>query len=120
MASHPPANLKLPSSRAVILGGIGVGLVTLVYLGWQFANGWIAHDEGLIGHTAERTLKGEIPHVQFQDVYTGLLSHLNAITFRLLGMSLASLRIPLLIGATFTTVDWYWICLLYTSDAADE
>ena len=48
MDSHPPANLKLPSRRAVILGGIGVGLVTLVYLGWQFANGWIAHDEGLI------------------------------------------------------------------------
>ena len=113
MASHPPRNLKLPSIRAVILGGIGVGLVTLVYLGWQFANGWIAHDEGLIGHTAERTLKGEIPHVQFQDVYTGLLSHLNAITFRLLGMSLASLRIPLLIGATFTTVVWYWIALRF-------
>ena len=40
--------------------------------------GWVPHDEGLIGHTAERVLAGELPHRDFDDVYTGGLAYINA------------------------------------------
>ncbi|MEO7647840.1 MAG: glycosyltransferase family 39 protein [Gemmatimonadaceae bacterium] len=53
------------------------------------------HDEGTLGLSAERVLLGEIPHHDFADPYSGGLSVLNAVSFRLFGIRLASLRIPL-------------------------
>lgn len=85
------------------------------YLGWHYNQGWIAHDEGLLGHTAELTMEGQTPHIEFQDVYTGLLSHINAVCFKVLGINLAALRVPLLIGATLTSIVWYLIALRFVS-----
>ena len=98
-----------PSRSELIFGVILVGVLSGCYLGWHMNDGWIAHDEGLLGHMAERTLQGETPHTDFQDVYTGLLTHLHANTFQAFGISLASLRIPLLLGATLTSVVWFLI-----------
>jgi hypothetical protein len=53
-------------------------------------------DEGALGHAAERVLNGELPHRDFDDIYTGGLAYLNAAAFRLLGTTLWSLRIVLL------------------------
>ena len=92
-----------------------IGILVSGYLGWHYDEGWIAHDEGLLGHTAELTLAGNTPHVEFQDAYTGLLSHINASSFKLFGINLASLRIPLLIGATMTAIVWYLIALRMVS-----
>ncbi len=47
--------------------------------------GWVPHDEGLIGHTAERVLAGELPHRDFDDVYTGGLAYINAGAMRVFG-----------------------------------
>ena len=54
--------------------------------------GWIPHDEGTIAGGAERVLRGEVPHRDFSDGYTGALSYLHAGAFRVLGVRLASLR----------------------------
>ncbi len=57
--------------------------------------GWVPHDEGLLGQTADRVLAGEVPHRDFDDVYTGGLAYLNAAAFRVLGDRLISLRFVL-------------------------
>ena len=57
--------------------------------------GWVPHDEGLIGHTAERVLAGELPHRDFDDVYTGGLAYVNAGAMRVFGVNLRSPRIVL-------------------------
>jgi len=57
--------------------------------------GWVPHDEGLIGHTAERVLAGELPHRDFDDVYTGGLAYINAGAMRAFGMNIRSPRIVL-------------------------
>lgn len=55
-------------------------------------SGWIPHDEGLLAQSAERVLHGELPHRDFDAAYTGGLELLHAAAFRLLGVSLGSLR----------------------------
>jgi hypothetical protein len=58
--------------------------------------GWVPHDEGTFGGSAERVLNGQLPHQDFDERYTGGLTFLNALAFRALGINSASLRIVLL------------------------
>ncbi len=57
--------------------------------------GWVPHDEGALGQAAERVLHGEVPHRDFDDPYSGLLTYLNAAAFRVAGISVNTLRWPL-------------------------
>jgi hypothetical protein len=61
-------------------------------MAWELKRGWIPHDEGALGQSAERVLQGEIPHRDFDEIYTGGLDYLNAAAFRLLGTNLVSMR----------------------------
>lgn len=54
--------------------------------------GWGPPDEGLLGQTAERFLRGEIPHRDFDDLYTGGLTALHAAAFAIFGVRLVVLR----------------------------
>jgi 4-amino-4-deoxy-L-arabinose transferase-like glycosyltransferase len=54
--------------------------------------GWIPHDEGTIAQSADRVLRGEVPHRDFDEGYTGGLSYLHAAAFRAFGVRLSSLR----------------------------
>ncbi len=74
-----------------------VWTVAALYLGWRADRGWIPHDEGFLGQSAERVLLGELPHRDFDDLYTGGLSILHAATFRLFGVRLTHLRRTLLL-----------------------
>jgi hypothetical protein len=74
-----------------------VWLVSIAYLAATINRGWIPYDDGALGQSAERVLGGEIPHVDFTDPYTGGLAFLNALTFRLLGVKLIWLRLPLFV-----------------------
>ncbi|MFO0179261.1 MAG: hypothetical protein ACK55P_18830, partial [Planctomyces sp.] len=58
--------------------------------------GWFPQDEGQIGQAAERFLQGELPHRDFDDMYTGLLTVLHALTFKVLGVRTESTRWMLL------------------------
>lgn len=73
-------------TAAVLLVAALLALVPFVQ------RGWIPHDEGMIGQTAERVLVGQRPHVDFDEPYTGALSHVYALTFRLLGVDLLHVR----------------------------
>ncbi len=57
--------------------------------------GWIPHDEGTLAQSAERVLQGELPHRDFDDVYTGGLSYLHAAAMAAFGVNLRSLRLTL-------------------------
>jgi hypothetical protein len=76
----------------VLLGVVAVGAV---YVGWHLGRGWMPFDDGTLAQSAERVLHGELPHRDFDDVYTGGLAVLNAGAFRLLGTTLWSLRVVL-------------------------
>lgn len=54
--------------------------------------GWFHHDEGMLGQTAERVLLGEVPHRDFDEPYTGLITYWHALAFKLGGVKLATLR----------------------------
>jgi hypothetical protein len=74
-----------------------VWLLCAIYIGMNLKRGWVPHDEGTLGQTAERVLQGEIPHRDFNDPYTGGLSYLDALVFRLFGINLIWLRYALFV-----------------------
>ncbi len=76
---------------------IGVVVLSALYVGWHLDRGWVAHDEGTLGQSAERLLQGELPHRDFDELYTGGLTYLNAAAFRLLGTTLLSMRLVLFV-----------------------
>jgi hypothetical protein len=57
--------------------------------------GWIPHDEGTLAQSAERVLSGEVPHRDFDDVYTGGLTYAHAAGMKLLGVNLRTPRLML-------------------------
>ncbi|MBI4716717.1 MAG: glycosyltransferase family 39 protein [Planctomycetes bacterium] len=77
------------------------------YLATFAFRGWIPHDEGLIAHSAERVLEGQLPHRDFDEVYTGALTFWHAAAFRFLGADLAAPRWVLLVCAIL------WIPAVY-------
>ncbi len=72
-----------------------VWLLSATYVGSRLDRGWIPFDEGTIAHPAERVLQGELPHRDFDDVYTGGLARFDAVVFRVLGTRLIALRIAM-------------------------
>jgi Dolichyl-phosphate-mannose-protein mannosyltransferase len=92
----------------MILGGA-------VYCAAHLRRGWIPHDEGMIGQSAERVLNGELPHRDFDDPYTGGLSYLDAAAFRIFGVNLVSPRIVVLALFVATMPAMYWIAARFLS-----
>jgi hypothetical protein len=69
-----------------------VWLASLIWLGIHLNRGWVPHDEGMLGQSAERVLGGQLPHRDFIEMYSGGLSYLHAAAFRILGTNLLSIR----------------------------
>src|SRR5262245_19834824 len=57
--------------------------------------GWIPHDEGTIGQSAERVLDGQVPHRDFDEPYTGGLTYLHAAVMKAFGVNLLTPRLML-------------------------
>lgn len=74
---------------------LGVLLVSGVYVRWHLGRGWMPFDDGALAESAQRLLRGQLPHRDFDDVYTGGLAYLNAAAFRIFGTTLLSLRLML-------------------------
>jgi len=79
--------------------GIFVTLISALYLSFFAYTGWIPHDQGTLAQSAERVLNGELPHRDFDDVYTGGLSFFHAAGFWLLGTNMATIRTLLFASA---------------------
>lgn len=69
-----------------------VWILTALYLLPFVHRGWIAGDEGLLAQSAERVLQGQLPHRDFDDMYTGGQAMLHAVALDVLGVRLSSLR----------------------------
>ena len=84
-------------------------LLTACYLVPRARSGWIPHDEGLLAHTAERVLEGEVPHRDFDDMYSGGLTYLHAGAMKTLGRNLSSMRWLLILASLVGVACWYGI-----------
>jgi hypothetical protein len=73
-----------------------VWLISSVYMATHVKRIWMPHDEGTLGLSAERVLQGQLPHRDFDD-YTGGLTFLHALAFRVWGINSGSMRNVLLI-----------------------
>jgi hypothetical protein len=71
-----------------------VWIAGAAYLWLNLRYGWIPYDSGQLAQMADRVLRGQVPHRDFNEVYTGGLTYLNALAFRLFGVNFFSLRIP--------------------------
>jgi hypothetical protein len=94
---NPPERRPAPAGRWLL----GVLLVGGIYLGFYLTRMWYPHDEGALGQMAERVLQGEVPHRDFDEPYTGLLTYLHAGAFLVGGIRLSVLRIPLFVATLF-------------------
>lgn len=103
--------LLRPSARVVMLV---VLLIGALILGSVLRDGWYPHDEGALGQAAERVLGGEVPHRDFAEIYTGLLSYMNAAVFAVLPISSIAMRVPLLVAALLWLVALYRVLLRFT------
>ncbi|MGI8403072.1 MAG: ArnT family glycosyltransferase [Gemmatimonadaceae bacterium] len=74
---------------------VAVLVLSAAYSSWHLGRGWVPHDEGALGQSAMRVLQGELPHRDFDEIYTGGLSYLNAAAFRAFGTTLFSMRLVL-------------------------
>lgn len=72
-----------------------IWVLSAVYVFRFVDRGWIPHDDGILAQMAERVLSGELPHRDFDEIYTGGLSFLYAAAFKILGVKLMSIRIVL-------------------------
>ena len=105
MASSQPWTVRSSALKASLLLFLWAGAAAY---GWtHLDHGWIPHDEGLLAHPAQRVLAGELPHRDFDDLYTGGLAFANAAAFKLLGERLFSMR--LVMFAVFIL----WIPVVY-------
>lgn len=101
-----PRYLQTRWERAAVAAAVILGLVVL----WAFRfRGWYPHDEGTLGQSAERILRGQIPHRDFDDPYTGGLAYLHALVFRLGGISTTALRNHLALIATVWFGGVFWL-----------
>jgi hypothetical protein len=100
--------VELLNARPRVLGLVTVAAASL-YVAAHLSSGWIPHDEGQLGQSAERTLAGELPHRDFDEMYTGGLSFLNALAIRLFGVESLSLRVMLWLWFVPTMAAYYYL-----------
>src|ERR1700682_693013 len=67
-------------------------VASALYMSTHLLRGWVPHDEGAFAQSAERVLQGQLPHRDFLELYTGGLSFVHALAFRVMGANLATLR----------------------------
>lgn len=76
-----------------------VMLLAAVLLASDLNQGWVPHDEGALGQAAERVLAGQVPHRDYDDIYTGLLAYLHAAFFSMGSPASSTLRLSLFVFA---------------------
>src|SRR5438067_2540949 len=108
-----PITLSVRAKSGLIL--LLVWLLSAAYLGMNLKRGWVPHDEGSLGQSAERVLNGELPHRDFIDPYTGGLAFIDAIIFKVFGIDLLYLRIFLFAGFLAWVPAFYAIACDFSS-----
>lgn len=81
-----------PRGRHQRVAFLATWAVAAVYALFHLDVGWFPADAGAIGQAAERVLRGELPHRDFHDIYTGGLALLHAAAFKVLGVGVMTMR----------------------------
>jgi len=92
--------------------------IAAVYVGAHIGTGWVPADEGTLSQSALRVMEGQLPHRDFAEIYTGGLSLIHALAFRIFGVSLMSLRICAFLFFLAWISAVYYIALRFTSAVA--
>ncbi|MGB6200040.1 MAG: glycosyltransferase family 39 protein, partial [Candidatus Acidiferrales bacterium] len=95
------------SSRRSVAALLAVWMLSVGWLGVFLRDNWVPHDDGMLAQSAERVLEGQLPHRDFDEVYTGGLSYLHAAAFKLFGTNLFSIRLMLMLFFAL------WVPVLY-------
>jgi hypothetical protein len=82
---------------------------SIIYLVPFVTRGWVPHDEGTLGQSAEWVLTGGRPHTDYQELFTGGLSWLHSAVFKVAGIDLVNLRWLLLAAAAIAQFCLYAI-----------
>ena len=97
--------LQRPVAPADWRLSLALVLLVAVYLWPMVYRNWIPHDQGILAQSAQRVLAGQLPHRDFDELYTGGLSYLHAVAFSVWGMKLSAIRSLFLLAAlSFTWV----------------
>ena len=107
-AVESPGTHQSPGRAWQFALAIGWVLVS-AYVFHTLDRNWIPHDDGSLAQGAERVLRGEMPHSDFAEVYTGGLEYLNAVGFKVFGVGLMSLRY-MLFGFVLVWVPVIYYC----------
>jgi len=95
---EPRRDASAPSdagrTKTYLLAFAVVWFLSIAYMAWQLERNWVPHDEGTLGLSAERVLQGQLPHRDFDD-YTGGLTFVHALSFRIFGINCISMRLVL-------------------------
>jgi hypothetical protein len=91
-----PSRLDELLRRPLVLALLWAGAVAAVTLAARHF--WIPLDDGTLAQSAVRVLHGQLPQRDFGDPYSGLNAMLGALAFKVLGVRLPALRIPLVVG----------------------
>lgn len=97
----------------MVLGA--VLLIAGVYVGLHLGRGWVPADDGTLGQSALRVFEGQLPQRDFAEIYTGGLSLIHALAFRVFGVSLMSLRICVFLFFLAWIPAVYYIALRFAS-----
>jgi hypothetical protein len=89
-------------------------LLAAVLLASDLNQGWVPHDEGALGQSAERILAGQVPHRDFDEIYTGALAYLHAASFMIASHSSTTMRMPLFVFALLWVGAMYAIARRFT------
>ncbi len=105
-----------PQDRVACWAVLGVVvLLAGTYVGLLLRNGWVPADEGILGQSALRVLNGQLPHRDFTEIYTGGLSMLHAVAFRVFGVNLVSMRYCVFLFFLAWLPAVYFVALRFTS-----
>jgi Dolichyl-phosphate-mannose-protein mannosyltransferase len=88
---QPRANPLPAKSRSHLLFTLFF-LLSVLYLAKDLNRGWLPMDDGTLGLSADYVLQGELPHRDYFEGYTGGLTYLNALAFRVFGPESMSMR----------------------------
>ncbi|HUB01381.1 MAG TPA: hypothetical protein VL983_01800 [Terriglobales bacterium] len=111
-----PFTWKVPREELLqflVLGA--VLLISAVYVGLHLGSGWVAADEGTLAQSALRVLDGQLPHRDFAEIYTGGLSLVHALAFRVFGINLMTLRVCVFLFFLVWIPVVYYIALRFAS-----
>jgi len=106
-----------PAQRALVQWLVLVAVLAIagVYVGSRIGSGWVPADDGTLSQSALRVMRGQLPHRDFGEVYTGGLSFIHALAFRVFGVNLMSLRICVFLFFLAWLPAVYYIALRFTS-----